>query len=136
MFTVIDKYGKAAVVDIGTVFGHVFHVACGRVVWNVTYERFIQSPFSESVTSEIHWLWGSSFFWKCSKFNVDFKNEEKIWEKVFCFWDNSVWIDCVKLSLLRREYLSSAVNVLTNRLKILHSTNLDFLQLNYVQSNQ
>ena len=135
MFTVINKYGKGSVLDIGTVFGAVFHVACGRVLWNVTFQTFIQSPFSESVISEIHSLWGSSFFWKCSKFNVDYRNAEKNWEKVFCFWDNSIWIGCVKLSLLRAEYFSSAVNVLTNSLKILNSSNIDLFQLNYVHSD-
>ena len=56
-------------------------------------------------------------------------------EKVFCFWDNSVWIDCVNLSLLRGEYLSSAVNVLRNSLNILNSGNIDLFQLNYVDSD-
>ena len=135
MLTVINKYGKGSVLDIGTVFGAVFHVACGRVLWNVTFQTFIQSPFSESVIWEIHWLWGSSFFWKCSKFNVDYRNAEKNWEKVFCFWDNSIWIGCVKLSVLRGEYLSSAVNVLTNSLNILNSGNIDLFQLNYVDSD-
>ena len=135
MFRVINKYGKGCVLDIGTVFGAVFHVACGRVVWNVTFQRFIQSPFSESVISEIHWLWGSSGFWKCSKYNVDYRNAEKNSEKVFCFWDNSIWIGCVKLSLLRGEYLSSAVNVLKNSFKILNSSKIDLFQLNYVQSD-
>ena len=36
--------------------------------------------------------------------------------------NNRIWIGCVKLSLLRREYLSSAVNVLRNNLKIFDST--------------
>ena len=135
MFTVINKDGKGSVLDIGTVFGAVFHGACGRVLWNVTFQTFIQSPFSESVISEIHWLWGSSVFWKCSKFNVDYKNGEKNSEKDFCFWDNSIWIGCVKLSLLRREYLSSAVNVLKNSFKILNSSKIDLFQLNYVHSD-
>ena len=39
-------------------------------------------------------------------------------EKVFGFWDNCIWKCCNKLPLLRREYLSSAVNGLTNRIKI------------------
>ena len=34
------------------------------------------------------------------------------------FWDNCIWIGWVKLSLLRREFLSSAVNVLTSSPKI------------------
>ena len=136
MFNVINKYGKAVIIHIGTVFGAVFHVACGRVLWNVTFQTFIQSPFSESVISEIHWLWGSSFFWKCSKFNEDYRNAVKNLEKVFCFWDNSVWIGCVKLSLLRGEYLSSAFNVLTNSLKIFHITKRRFFLLNFLHSDQ
>ena len=48
---------------------------------------------------------------------------QKILKKnVFSFWDNIMWIGCVKLTLLRREYLSSAVNVLNNGRKILHIT--------------
>ena len=34
-------------------------------------------------------------------------------EKRFSFSGNYIWIGCIKLSLLTREYLSSAVNVLT-----------------------
>ena len=34
--------------------------------------------------------------------------------KIFCLLDNSVWIVSVRLTLLRTEYLSLAVNVLTN----------------------
>ena len=74
--------------------------------------------------------------WKCSKFNEDFKKAGKNSEEVFCFWDNSIWIGFFKLSLLRREYIWSAINVLTNRLRILHSTNTDFFESNFVQSNQ
>ena len=77
-----------------------------------------------------------TFFWKCSKFNVDIRNVEKNSEKVFCFEDNSIWIGSVNFCLLTRKYLSSAHNVLTNSLKILHSTKIDFFQLNYVPSDQ
>ena len=42
----------------------------------------------------------------------------------------------LNFSLLTREYSSSAVNVLTNTLKILHRTNVDFFRLNYVQIDQ
>ena len=79
---------------------------------------------------------GHLFFWKYSKFNVDFKKAAKNSEKVFSFWDNSIWIGCVKLFLLRRENLSSSINMLTNSLKILHSTNIDFRQLNYAHRDQ
>ena len=77
---------------------------------------------------EIPQLWESSFVWKCSKFKLDFKNAQKNSEKVFCFWDNCIWIGCVKLSLLRTEYLPSALNVLTKSLQILNITSRDFLK--------
>ena len=51
------------------------------------------------------------------------------------FWDNGVRISCVNLSLLRREYLSSAVNVLTNTYKALHLTKTDSFRLNYLQND-
>ena len=66
------------------------------------------------------------FFWKYSKFNADFKNAEKNWEKMFCFWDKCIWIICIHLSLLIREYLSLAVNVLWKILKNFHVSKSDF----------
>ena len=79
-----------------------------------------------------------TLFWKCSKLNLNFENAEKKknWEKVFAFWDNCIWRCCHKLSLLRREYLSSAVNVLTNSPVILHITERDFFQPNCLYSDQ
>ena len=56
--------------------------------------------------------------------------------KRFLFGDNCVRIGCVKLSLLRREYLLSAVNVLTNSYKALHLTKTDFFRLNYLPNDQ
>ena len=56
-------------------------------------------------------------------------------EKVFCFKDKGVWTCCVKVSILRREYVYSAVNVLKNSPNILHLTKADFLQLNLSQIN-
>ena len=56
-------------------------------------------------------------------------------EKAFRFFDNCVRIDCVKLSLLRREYLSSAVNVLTTSYKALRLTKTDFFRLNYLPND-
>ena len=76
------------------------------------------------------------FFWKICKFNIDFKNAKKNSEKFFCFWDNCIWIGCVKLSLLRREYLPSALSVLGNSLEILHITNRNFLKVNCLHSDQ
>ena len=66
------------------------------------------------------------FLWKCSKFNGDLKNTEKNSEKIFCFWDKCLWIVCIELCLLIREYLSSAVNFLRKSLKTFHVTKSDF----------
>ena len=55
--------------------------------------------------------------------------QKKNWEKVFFLRDNGIWI-CVKLWRLQEEYLLSAVNVLTNRLKITDQTKKDFFQFN------
>ena len=41
----------------------------------------------------------------------------------------------LKLSLLRTEYLYSAVNLLTNSPKILHISKTSFCQLNYLNSD-
>ena len=76
------------------------------------------------------------FYCKCSKFNVSLKNAPKNWEKVCCFLDQCTWVCCVKCSLLRREYLSSALYLLTNSLKILHITKRHFFQFNYLCNDQ
>ena len=57
-------------------------------------------------------------------------------EKVFCFWHNFIWIGCVKLSVLRREYLPSALSVLGNSLEIFDITNINFLQVNCIHGDQ
>ena len=56
-------------------------------------------------------------------------------EIFFSFSDISISIGCVKLSLLTREYLSSAVNVLTNNLKTLHITRRNFVRLKCLHSD-
>ena len=66
------------------------------------------------------------FFWKCLKLNADSKNAEENSEKMFCFWDKCLWIVCIQLSLLIREYFSSAVNDLKKRLKNFHVSKSDF----------
>ena len=76
------------------------------------------------------------FFWKYSKLNLDFKNEKANWKKNFCFCCNCIWICCLKLSLLRREYLSSHVIMLRNIIESLSITKRDFLQLNCLHSDQ
>ena len=51
-------------------------------------------------------------------------------EKVFCFQDIGVGSCCWKLCILQRIYLSSAVSVLTNSLKISDQTKAGFFLLN------
>ena len=94
------------------------------------------TTFSESVISEIQKLWGSYFFSKYSKFDLNSRNAGKIWEKVFCFWDNCIWIGIVKLSLLRTGYFSSAANVLTSSPKICHVNQRNFFEQNFPASDQ
>ena len=47
--------------------------------------------------------------------------------------DNGVWICCVKVCILRREYVYSAFNVLTNSPNILDLTKADFFELKLSQ---
>ena len=51
-------------------------------------------------------------------------------EKVLRFLDKSVWSCCRKFCVLRQEYLSSAVNMLANSLKIYDHSKAIFFQLN------
>ena len=69
------------------------------------------------------------FFSQYLKFKLYFKKAENKWEKGFCFSDNCIWIDIVKLSLLRTGYFSLAANVLTSSPKILHVNKRDLFQL-------
>ena len=89
------------------------------------------TTFSQSITSKIQNLWGSTFDSKFLKFNLNFKNAAKNSERVFSFSDNCIWIGIVKLSLLRTQYFSSAANVLTSSPKILHVNKRDFFQLSW-----
>ena len=84
------------------------------------------STIWESVTSKIHNLWGSSFYWKYLKFNLDLRKWTINSEKDFCFWGNCIWIGIVKLSLLRTGFFSSAANLLTSSPKIFHVSKRGF----------
>ena len=78
------------------------------------------------------------FFKKCSRIDVHFKNpkKKKNLRKNFFFLRSKHLNFCIKLSLLRTQYLSSEVGVLTNSIKIFHFTKTDFFQLNYLHSDQ
>ena len=54
-------------------------------------------------------------------------------ENVFSFWDNVVWSCWKEICILRREYLSLGVNVLTNSLKISDMTKLSFSNSIYLE---
>ena len=49
------------------------------------------------------------------------------------FLGNVIWIKCDKFSLLRREYLPSAANVLTNSPKISGITKREIFQLRFLK---
>ena len=68
--------------------------------------------------------------------DVNFRITAKNAEKWLYLLDNCIWIGCRKFSLLRRKYLSSVVNVLTNSPKISHITNRDIFQLNFNHCDQ
>ena len=77
-----------------------------------------------------YWNYETHIFWsKCSKFNVGLIKAIKIAEKIFCFWDNAVWSCCWKFCIFRREYLSSAANVLKNGPKLSILTKAGVFQL-------
>ena len=100
------------------------------VFWSKTFYTFEWQPLSEKIISEISRLWHSSFFSKYCKFLAHFRNAIKNPERVFRFWDNSVWSCCRKFCILRQEHLPPAVNVLANSLKIFNQSKAVFFQLN------
>ena len=126
-FIVINKYGNCAVGHISIVFGPSY-----MCLPELSPEREFFGVRNFGNTSARTVI----FFWKCSKFDLAFKNAETNWEYNFCFRDYCIWIGRFKLSLLRREYLWSAVNMLTNILKSLHYTKRPFFQLNGLYSDQ
>ena len=93
------------------------------------------TTFSKFVTSKKKIIWGSYFFSKSLKFNLDFKNAANYSEKVFCFWDNCIWLGIVKLSLWRTRWFSSTAIVFTSSPMILHLNNRSFFQLNFLGSD-
>ena len=57
-------------------------------------------------------------------------------QKIFHFLDSFISTTCHKFSLLRREYLSCTVHVLTNSLKISNITKRENAKLNFSQSDK
>ena len=67
------------------------------------------------------------FFWKTFKvWSRLQKCKNKNWHQFSCFWDNCLWIGCVKVFVLRKEYFPRVVNALANTFQILHISKRDF----------
>ena len=62
--------------------------------------------------------------------------QETIQKMSFVFLGNGASSYCVKISMFRREYLSSVVNVFTNSVKISDPTIEDFVQLNLARNHK
>ena len=60
----------------------------------------------------------------------------KNWVKGFGFFDNFIWIGCAKFSIEWREYLSSAVNVLSDSPEISDLSQRDIFLLNWSQNDE
>ena len=88
------------------------------------------------VSSEIRQLWWSSFFLEMFKTECKFIKFKKNLRNFLRFWDNCVWKCYYKKSLLRREYLLSAVDGLSNSRETFKITLWDYLNLNILQRNQ
>ena len=132
---VINEYQKGAVMEISTVLCHVYHVVVKGFSETWLFRHLSGYDFAVrnfKITKSMR----VSFLSKCSKFHRDFKIDARNAEKGFCFWDNCIWIGIVKLSLLRRGYISSAANVLTSSPKILHVNQRDVFQLNWLGTVQ
>ena len=84
-FTWINKSGKGAAAQISTLLRPAYHVTCWRYFWKGTFWTFIWPPFPESVSWEIHQLWGYSFVRKYSKLNLNFENATRKLRKYFSF---------------------------------------------------
>ena len=118
-------------------FRPIYHVTGGRVLWNETFlDIYLTTFFGVLKLKKTFKLWWSSFFWNCSKLNLILEKAKKNSENIFPFWDNWIWKYSYKVSLLRRKYLSSAVNGLTNSHKIFHIIKRHFFQLNCLYRDQ
>ena len=113
-FTMLPVDGSSQTGLFRHLFTHVFR--------DPYFRKYIS--FEGHICLKIFKVWCR--FWKCTK-----KSKKK-----FCFCDKYIWIVYIELSLLRREYLSSAVIVLTKSKKTLHVSKSDSFRMNYLQSDQ
>ena len=133
--TMINKYGEGAVAEIETVFCPFTNFLSSGCLKLDFLDIYLTTSFGVRNFRNISAM-GFILFWNFSKFDVELKNSQKNWEKVFCFLDKCIWIGRSTLSLLRREDLSSPKGVSKNRFKTLDVTKTDPSQLSYHQNDQ
>ena len=131
-----EKTWKSALMDLLEVLVTLSHVGCQSLFRNGAIYRKVWRRFSESVISEIHKVWPSSFFSKCFKFDVESRNGTKNWAKFFRFSDNIICIGSSKFCQSLTGYLPSAFNVLRNTTKILRNTRGDIFLIKFSQNDE
>ena len=136
VFAVINKSDKRATIHISDVFSAGWICCLSKDTLRRYLSDIYLTTFWEVGNFGNTLAMSVIFFWTCSKFNQDFKNEEKNSEHFFRFSDSCIWIGCVKYSLLTTEGLWKVVNVVTHSLKIFHITKSDFFKLNCLHSDQ
>ena len=124
----MEKHDKSILRKIWQVFVTLSIADCQSVFRNGTFYRVVWRSFSQSVVSEKHKRWLSSFSSKCLEFDVDSRNCTKHSENVVRFPHNYFWIGSFKFSQSWTGYLPSAVNVLTNTPKISSVTRETFFE--------
>ena len=68
--------------------------------------------------------------------DVAFRNWTKIWDNIFRFSGNCIWIGSCKFLQSWTGYSASAVNVLTNTPKISPKTTGDIFQINFPENDE
>ena len=87
--------------------------------------------WSPSVKKYIHYE--GQFFLKVFKIESKFRKRKKKFRIYFWFWDNFIWKCCYKFSLIRSEYLLSALNASRNSPMILDISQRNFKPQLYSQ---
>ena len=79
----INKYGQGDFFQLWTVFRPVYHVTYRRVLLKLTFlDLYLTTFFGVRQFKNTFRLWGSSFFEKVQKLNLNIENAKKI-EKIF-----------------------------------------------------
>ena len=134
-FTVINKDVESGVIQISALFDTIYLLFVKRSSETRLFRHLPDNVFgirNFGNTSALRVF----FFWKCSKLYLQCKNTENNSENVFPFRDKCIWVWCVKLPLLTREYFWPAVNVSKNSPEVYPITTRDVFEFNYLYSDQ